>query len=189
MAVRGRKPIKLDATELQNVISQVETVAGGAFASRGPLWEAVSATEWAKNREPRPLSPQVAMLFAEKNNLVISTPKGMRGRQKGCSPVPGGGRKKKSLPDDVMTALYNAVPKNLHNLVEKAKGGSAKAAIKLKCLDCVAYIKKEVSLCEMKDCSLWSLRPYKNGIEDKKVIIEVSRRSPIPLTELGAMLL
>ena len=42
---------------------------------------------------------------------------------------------------------------------------SLRAAINAKCYDCVCFQRKEVTLCEMDDCPLWSLRPWqkKNG--------------------------
>lgn len=155
----GRKAIQIDALALQNTIREVET--SNTIGNRSQLWAAVEATEWAKTRSPRPLTAQVAMNLAKKFNLNIATPLGKKGREKGSGPIPGAGRKKKTLPPDVVVALNKIVPAEFHKIVEKAAGGSMKAAVKLKCLDCTGYQMKEVRECELKDCSLWSFRPYK----------------------------
>ena len=40
---------------------------------------------------------------------------------------------------------------------------SLRLAINAKCWDCVCFQKREVTLCEMTDCSLWPLRPWQNA--------------------------
>lgn len=164
MATRGRKPIEVTPVELQEVIRQVESTApDGKFPNRSALWQAIEQTVWAKSRQPRPLTAQVAMLIAQKNNLVMNTVPGLKGRQKGCGPVPGAGKRKRKETDaEIIIALKNAVPKGYEKTVARACAGSMKAAIKLKCLDCVCFERKEVALCTIKDCSLYNFRPYKN---------------------------
>ena len=45
---------------------------------------------------------------------------------------------------------------------EKAKAypKSLRAAINAKCWDCCGFQRKEVTLCEITDCSLWIHRPW-----------------------------
>ncbi len=155
---RGRKPILVDKVELQAVINQVEQA--GPLGSRSALWLAVADTEWAKSVK---LSPQVAMLKAKALNVVIKTPLGLRGRAPGSGPVPNAGtgkRGRKRIPLDIVDMLKKAFVPELHSKVDRAAGGSMKAAIALKCIDCSGGSKKEVGLCPIKDCALWCFRPY-----------------------------
>jgi hypothetical protein len=47
--------------------------------------------------------------------------------------------------------------------LEKAKQNpkSLRLAINAKCYDCTCFQKREVKLCEMNDCPLWAVRPWK----------------------------
>lgn len=56
--------------------------------------------------------------------------------------------------------LYKTTPANYHVVVKKQAEGNAKAAIKLKCLDCTCYQQEEIRNCPMLECSLYMLRPY-----------------------------
>ena len=47
---------------------------------------------------------------------------------------------------------------------------SLRLAINAKCWDCVCYQRKEVTLCEMTDCSLWALRPWQNKEINKQIL-------------------
>lgn len=160
VAKRGRKPIEINPIEFQNVVTELESV--NKFANRSQLWAALEASDWAKNITPRPLTAQVAMMKAEKLQLKIGTPKGQRGRVKGQKPPMNAGRKKKVFS---IEKLIGAIPKEerpgLEKTVEKARNGSLKARIKLKCLDCCNWQKVEVAVCECDDCPLWDVRPYK----------------------------
>lgn len=53
------------------------------------------------------------------------------------------------------------------NPIEKANSNpkSLRLAINAKCYDCVCYIKKEITRCEIKNCPLWNVRPYQNNQE------------------------
>jgi hypothetical protein len=160
---RGRKPIAVSSMELQDVLNELERAQpDGQFPNRSALWAALEQTNWAKTRSPRPLTGQVAMIIAKQNNLILETPLGKRGREKGCGPVGNpGARRRKVMPNDARIALTLVTPKALHGKVNRAANGSLKAAVALKCLDCSGGSKKEVALCAIKECSLWSFRPYK----------------------------
>lgn len=169
---RGRKAIELSADEFQLAVTTLEnTQPDGKFANRSQLWQVLESTEWAKSRQPRPLTAQVAMIKAKTFGTLIQTPVGQRGRQKGQGPVNVVSRKRKPMADAILTDLRLGIPvsedgKNIREKYEpvakRAASGSLKAAIKLKCLDCCAWKQKEVALCTVTDCSLWNFRPYKN---------------------------
>jgi hypothetical protein len=164
---RGRKPIEVTPDQLQIAIGLVET-GENPPATRSQLWQAIEDSEWAKGLSPRPLTAQVAMLLAKRHNLVIETPVGKRGISKGQR-IGGNAartRKRKGMPEDRRISLLTIVPPTLHNVVERAAAGNLRSAVKLKCLECSGFSKKEVSLCTVKDCHLWSFRPYKGGSSD-----------------------
>lgn len=45
------------------------------------------------------------------------------------------------------------------------KPNSRPLSIKVKCLDCVGGDMTEIKRCQIKDCSLWAVRPYKTDEE------------------------
>lgn len=160
---RGRKPIVINKAEFQQVVSQLESEQ--KFENRTQLWAAVELTSWAKAQQPRPLTGQVAMLKAKELDITIQTPVGKRGREKGCGPIPGGGRKRKEIPEKSMEKILGGMPKKdkekYSKTIERYKNGSLKAAVKLKCLDCSNWQPGEVAQCQVEDCFLYSHRPYK----------------------------
>lgn len=171
MATPGRKPLEISIPDFQFILSELETEQ--KFTTRSSLWEAFAQTDWAKNLKPRPLTAQNAMLLAKKHNLTIQTPIGQRGRVKGCGPVPGGGRKKKTLPENIVEVLAKVVPEKYIKVLNRVKQGSMKAAVKLKCLDCCGFEKKEITLCNIQECSLWSHRPYQPRVVNRATPLEV----------------
>lgn len=164
MATRGRKAIEVSEQQLTEAIRMVESAqTDGKFPNRSQLWIAVENTEWAKQCNPRPLTAQVAMNLAKEFGIEISTPVGKRGREKGQGPVrTSGPRTRKGIPADIVDELKKEFDKSMEKTVIKASKGSLKAAIKLKCLDCCGNVRKEVALCTVTGCSLFSFRPYKH---------------------------
>lgn len=160
----GRKPIQIDPKELQATIDTLE--ASNEFSSLAKLWEAVEQTEWAKTREPRPLTNQVAAILARKFALSIKTKAGKKG---GIITVPHERkpRTKRILSDDIKANLKKQFPEH-EKTVDRLASGSMKAAVKLKCLDCCCGSKKEIALCGTKDCPLWNFRPYKRDDSTKE---------------------
>jgi hypothetical protein len=159
--MRGRKPIQVEKGVFQDIVSLLETTKG--FGNRSALWSAVAETEWAKSIG---LSAQVAMLKAKAFGLVIKTPLGQKGRQKGCGPVKNAGKRKpKVMALPVVEALKKEFP-SMHTKIDRAAAGSLKAAIGMKCLDCSNGGKKEVSLCPINDCPLWHVRPYQGKYKE-----------------------
>lgn len=173
---RGRKPITLDKQEFQGVVSALEAMNN--FSNRTQLWQAVEDSQWAKTREPRPLTAQVAMMKAEELGLEIKTVKGKRGRSKGQGPVASAGRRKKVFSLEVLTQGVPVEERaGLAKTLAKAASGSLKARVKLNCLNCVNYQKGEVASCEIKTCPMWDVRPYKRVAKvpekETKIALEV----------------
>lgn len=163
---RGRKPIIVTREELQNTLIAVEW--DGPFASRTALWEAVEKTDWAKKLN---LSAQVAMMKAKALHnvqpLLINTPIGQRGKVKGCINTNQGKRTKKTSLNvvELNTVFGKKYPKAVKRVVEQR---SRQAAIKLMCLDCSTGGKKEIALCAIKRCPLWSFRPYQGSYKSEE---------------------
>jgi hypothetical protein len=157
---RGRKPIPVTKEKLQEVVSSLENESN--FTSRNALWESVANTEYAKGIG---LSSQVAMLKAKTFGITIKTPLGKRGRSKGDGPVPNAGKRKgKRIPLEIVEQMKKELDPSLHKKVDRAANGSMKAAVGLKCLDCAGGSKKEVALCTLVTCPLWSYRPYSHRL-------------------------
>lgn len=163
---RGRKPIDVSPKEFQDEVSKLELC--NSFTNRSELWKALEETFFAKSTRPRPLLRATAHQLAKKFQTVIKTPVGKRGREKG-SKVPegfgGGHRKARTINLEVLNALSSVTPPEqrsvIGKLLEKAAKGNAKACIKLKCLDCTNWQKLEIKNCDIKECSLHNIRPYK----------------------------
>lgn len=157
---RGRKPIEIDKAEFQAVVTELE--GRKVFPNRTELWEAVADTAWANTRIPRPLTAQVALLKAEELGIEIKTVKGKKGKSKGCGPVSSGGRKKKVFSvDNLRKGIPLEERSSLEKTLNRAANGSLKARVKLMCMDCTNWQKKEVAICENTACPLHDVRPYK----------------------------
>jgi hypothetical protein len=118
------------------------------------------------------------MQKADKLAITITTPKGKKGRQKGDAPVPiKGPRKPRDIHPAVLQDLINGIPsecrEGLEKTIAKAAKGSLKACVKLKCMDCVGYIRSEIKICEMTSCTHWSSRPYKDKENDNRIILQL----------------
>lgn len=154
-----RTRVEINPVEFQNVIAELESTH--QFTNRSQLWNAVLSTPWAKALQPQVKSAHTFMMRAEEFSLEIKTPKGRRGREKGCASPTRSGPRPPRVSLDIINQQKNIFDKSLHEAVEKAAAGSMKSAIKLKCIDCCAGSKKEVALCTISECPLWGFRPYK----------------------------
>lgn len=156
----AKTAIQLDVKEFQEKLTEFEKA--NSFTSRSALWNAFAGTEWAKTRQPRPLSNQVARLKADEFGLTILTPVGERG--KGLVGVKRTGRRGKAVPLDVLQNVTNTMTmteqEGYKKTLEKYSKGSLKAAIKLKCLDCSCNQREEVRDCRVSNCALFPFRPY-----------------------------
>jgi len=164
----ARKAIPVSQAALTAMIEDLEAAQpNGVFANRSALWNAVADSDYAKEIG---LSSQVAMLRCKAYGYEPKTPVGERGRKPGqgmpANAKPQGGKRsrKKRIPLDVVDTLKRQLP-SMHSKIDRAAAGSLKAAVALKCVDCSGGSKKEVALCNIRDCPLWGFRPYQNANE------------------------
>jgi hypothetical protein len=158
----SKTAIPVDPEKLQTIIQTVEVMNGGAFSNRNELFEAVAATEWAKNHQPKPLTKGVIYLRFNEFNLNCATPKGKRGRQKGCSPSVNRTPRREKLKTFAKSfnKMRDSIDKRFHPRIDKAQDGSMKAALELKCITCSGMSTSEVGQCHIDDCPLYPFRPF-----------------------------
>jgi len=67
------------------------------------------------------------------------------------------------LPEQekALQAIRGCAPSKLGVFRRAYRGGSLRAAINAKCLECIGYSAKEVRGCTSPGCPLWSARPYR----------------------------
>lgn len=61
---------------------------------------------------------------------------------------------------DTIAILRKRVPESMLGLVERVANGSRAAAVKLHCVMCCGYVRKEVRMCIAYSCPLHPFRPY-----------------------------
>lgn len=170
----AKQKLELNKKEFQAIVDKLEK--DNTFESPSHLWIAVENTDWAKKQKPRPLTAAVAYQRYKAMGIVIKTKAGKRGRKAGQG-MPAGSRKTKGGRaekmkfyepsfDGMRISLPLVMEKRFAGTVEKAKKGSLKAAITLKCLDCTCYQPVEVKKCTVNDCALYPHRPWK--MEEEK---------------------
>jgi hypothetical protein len=124
------------------------------------MWAALANTSWAKSLTPRPLTAQVAMLRAKELGIMPKTKAGKRGGGLAGSTVVKQPRKVKLAKFAKEFAQMNVLYGEAKHLVEAAQGGSLKAAVKLKCLECSGFQRVEVKECACTVCPLYPFRPF-----------------------------
>ena len=159
----ARTKLEISKYDFQKVVTDLE--ASQTFENPSALWKAVEASDWAKGLQPRPLTAAVAYARAKELGIVVKTQPGKRGIQGG--PIGGGiprvrvpRSKKMKAFAETFAKLRKATPKRYLPLVDKAEKGSAKACIKLKCLECSAWQSSEVKQCIIDHCPLFPIRPF-----------------------------
>lgn len=146
---------QLNPQELQAIIDTLE--AAHTFESMSELYKAVAATEWAVNNE---LNPNTIPLRIKEFSLTTKTrPMTAEERLAKLKATPRGQRKKK---ESKLGHLRQVTPTKYHHYIERAEEGSTAARIALKCLDCCAFESAEVRACEIKNCSLYDIRPFQS---------------------------
>ena len=69
--------------------------------------------------------------------------------------------------NDQQIIEMDACPVSAKGILERAYAGNSRAtAIKAMCLQCVGYIRAEITNCSAYGCPLRPYRPYQNGVED-----------------------
>lgn len=128
------------------------------------------------------ITPAIASARITKWNISLKTTAGKRGRgpmspeQKtalmaGRAATPRVARAEKFAIDPQIQAsfvvLRENTPENLHTLCNRIEKGSAKAAIKLMCCQCMGFdeMAKAIRNCTSKGCPLYAFRPYQKTEE------------------------
>lgn len=157
-----RPTVLIDKDQLTHVITMLESAS--AYGNMSALCKAVCETEWAKGVKNSvgktvDLQPQVVYNRIQEFAIAVKTQPGKKGRSKGFKPT--GTRKPRSerfstnkLVSDAIDTLRKNVPHGHKKLVDKLAAGSLKAAVKLKCLDCVAYVPGEIGTESCRSCPL-----------------------------------
>lgn len=164
---KGRKPTIIDKNDLQSTIDKIESE--NTYPNLSALWKAVEETDWAKGCHPRPLKAASIYQKVKELGITYKTKAGARGVQPGENRFAGkvGKRSSKVFNNTIYTSLKALVPakmqQSLEKTLRKAATGNMKSAIRLKCMDCSGWNREEVRECLVTDCSLHSIRPFKNG--------------------------
>lgn len=150
----GRAAIIIDKDRLKEEIDKAE--AAQTFANQSRLLEHICQTDFAKSivdstGKSRVIQPANLYQKIKEYGIELKTAKGKKGGPVGNS----GGRKPRSRGDNKLS-LLQSTPEKYKGLAGKVSNGSMKAAIKLKCLECCCHQPKEVILCNIKSCPLWS---------------------------------
>ncbi len=164
----ARTKLEINKGEFQKVVTDLE--AAQTFENPSALWKAVEQSDWGKNMQPRPLTAAVAYQRAKELGIVYKTQPGKRGNPGGLG---GGGVPRNRTPRsakmkafaETFKRLKLETPKRFLPIVQKAQKGSAKACIKLKCLECSNWDSKEVKLCNITNCPLYPIRPFQGKVE------------------------
>lgn len=182
----GGVHINVDVEKLKSVIQELENKT--TFSSMSELQHAVSNSEYGSLIG---ISPANVYNYIKKHNIQLKTKPGKRGH--GLNKMHNAGivrisrgDKWKDDPDaqswisgvrkyfrrlctdvsvkDVGKSTVNKQKAGrFDKMCDRLEGGSFKAAIALMCVSCCAGVTNEVKNCEIKDCPLYQLRPWKSG--------------------------
>lgn len=168
----ARTKLEINKVEFQKVVTDLE--ASQNFENPSTLWKAVEASDWGKTLQPRPMTAAVAYVRAKELGIIYKTQPGKRGIQSG--PIGGGvprvrvpRSKKMKAFAETFAKLRKSTPKRYLPLVDKAEKGSAKACLKLKCLECSNWQSSEVKQCVIIDCPLFPIRPFQGKQNLEKI--------------------
>ena len=171
----ARTKLVIDKKRFQQEVAKLEK--DGPLATRNDLWQALAETDWAKSLQPRPLTAPVAYLRAKELDIKCKTPLGKRGGKMTKERIEKmqAGRSGRTPRKEKLAAfsysfeeMLKKVPENYHKEVEKAREGSLRAAVKLRCLDCACWQTEEVRQCTCIACGLYPHRPFKAKPEEEK---------------------
>lgn len=177
----GRAGILVTPDELLEQLLHAESTK--QFDNWSKLFESVAQSEWGQTRITTSGGVKALTSATIYQRVIdfgladkLKTPKGKKGRQKGEVVVRSTEQKSTNLSlgkvlrkkadtwyfagiwgDD--TKVANIKKKRYLRYIDRLEGGSCKAAIALKCLDCCNGSFSEVRQCGMDDCELYSLSP------------------------------
>jgi hypothetical protein len=135
----GRKPIPI-----QEEILREEVLKHDPQANQQALFKKVAESYEA--RTGLKVQPQMIRIRIREFNIPLQT-------------EPNRGLPTKKSKVD-LSHMKEYVPPEFHYLVDRAEISKI-AAVKLKCLDCSGWVKREVRECTVKNCGLHHIRPYK----------------------------
>jgi hypothetical protein len=169
------KGIEVDKDKLTAAIQEAEK--DGPLKNLSELWQA--AAEIYNKTADRAITHSVVYLRAKEWEIPHQTVGGKRGgdgsqlRNRG----PRKSRGEKLAGNEEAQQCFaklreiteaHEVPRYLP-LIEKIEKGSMAAAVKFHCLECCAFVTKEVRLCGCQECALWPFRPYQHQVEEDEV--------------------
>jgi hypothetical protein len=123
-------------------------------------------------------TPSVVALRIKEWNIEPLTPKGRCGVVAGTriggkrDPESRGRNKAKRLAQpkaiEIFDVLEKMAPTRFLRTIEKAREGSIKSAIKIKCVECVGFedMSNRIRECNTTSCALWLHRPYQSATVD-----------------------
>lgn len=166
----AKKAVPIDQQKLETIIKKLEE--DSAFSTQSELFR-VAAGEYTKQYGFK-ITPSLVYLRVRQWNIQLKTSKSKAEPWKHVKSLPVEEDiepviEKAQTLDEI---LANATPKEklkYKKLAKRALKGSRIAAIKLHCLDCAAFDRKEVAHCLVKSCPLWLFRPYQSTIEEEEV--------------------
>lgn len=163
----GRSSLVVKATELQNIIDQLE--AKQTFINMSELQDAIADTPWAKDirnekHAIRGLSPQMVYIKIKEFGLTTKTKAGKKGRVAGAPVVKTSRREKlaknprmKQFAKDITSEINTGeVPDTYKKAADGAIAGEMRGCVKLMCGQCFGYTGNEKS-CDNTRCGLYPL--------------------------------
>ena len=72
------------------------------------------------------------------------------------------------LEEETLAGVRKHAPSRLGVFLRAFSGGSRKAAVTAKCIECCVFQPAEVAACRIEGCPLWRYRPYQRVAEAVK---------------------
>jgi hypothetical protein len=171
-----KKTVLVDREKLQSAIQQAE--ANGPLGGMTQLWKKVSDI-YNVVVPDAPISSTVVYLRATDWKLEYKTQPGKKGRsgpmteeQKAAMAAARSSMVRRSRGEKMaclsgaskhFETLRKITPKSFQGLVDKVEKGSLTAAIKLMCIQCMGFEKKNVWDCRGLTCPMYLHRPYQKA--------------------------
>ena len=170
----SRRSISVNRQLLVSSISEAEK--DGPLANRITLANKVAEIYNSKTIAET-VTHSVVTLRIKEWNLTVKTPVGKRGRAAGIALTDeqkaamkngrqGGRAAKFAKNEDIQNSfesMYQRFDSAYKPLIDRAKNGSLKAAVKLQCLDCSNFQSNEIKNCACNHCPLYPFRPYQTS--------------------------
>jgi len=169
---KGRRKLVVDKAMLEQALQTVE--ADGPLVNQHEVWIKAADLYNSNPTVPEPITHSVVMLRAKEFGLTIKTPPGRHRitsgqQQAGVQSQTSRSTKFQRGPKKASLDQVEAdTPDECKHFVRKARRGSMKALVALKCLDCSGWQKREVRECPVVGCPLWVIRPYQSKTNEQK---------------------